>query len=140
MKISIITLLISLNIFASFFVENCSNADSSFNSISGHLPSRTSYRVIDSRTGEEKRVNLIDFNAKTLSSSTIKESSRTVCSEGSSSGYIQWTKFNFVKKIITLGGQEKFPSTLEGVSEDQKSLTVDLLCKFEGNSRASCQK
>ena len=98
MKISVITLLISLNIFASFYVENCSNADSSFNSISGHVASRTSYRIIDSRTGLEKRVNLIDFKSKALSSSTIKESSKTVCSEGNSSGYIQWTNFKFVKK------------------------------------------
>lgn len=140
MKISVITLLISLNIFASFYVENCSNADSSFNSISGHVASRTSYRIIDSRTGLEKRVNLIDFKSKALSSSTIKESSKTVCSEGNSSGYIQWTNFKFVKKVITLGEGEKFPATLDGVSEDQKTLTVDLLCKFEGNSRTSCQK
>lgn len=137
MKILILSLILSLSASASFYVVNCSNADSSFSSLEGHTGQGTVYRIFDHTRNITKTIKISNFDQRVISKSVVKDSSKKVCSE-SGGGYVSWEKLEVITKVITLKDGKLFNSSLSGVSQDRTSLTVTLLCETKGNSRASC--
>jgi hypothetical protein len=137
MKIVILSLILSLSASASFYIKNCSTADSYFNSVEGHTNQGLRYRIYDASLKTTKTVEIKNFTQDILSTSIIKEKSSKTCND-SGSGVMSWENLELVTKVIRLKGEELFNATLNGVSQDRKSLKVTLLCETKGNSRASC--
>lgn len=128
---------------ASWFQENCSNADGSLRTAGGHNENFIEYTersygpdgVVEKRVRDEERELLYEVRAETK----LDSESRQACVPGQEYGFASWREVNYRKIVLRREDGSAFPRTAVGVSADGLTLSADLICELHGNSETLCQ-
>lgn len=138
------TLGMGLNAQASWYEENCSNAEGTVKLAMGHNENFTAVteRVYDQGYSTDTVIKdeAGDIEFEFSGEKQLERTSSDSCLPGTEYGFASWRKVTY--RIVTLkkanGGL--FSKSTVGVSEDLKTVKASLLCELNGNSESICTR
>lgn len=133
--------LISGQAHASYYQIDCSNGSGSIKMQSGHSVNKVTVESISYKTGNpvRSRIELENqaVDKKVLKKTEIEKDSKSVCPEGSDSGYATWREVTVQKVQLTRADGKAFPEGSAGLKADG-SIETTLICETNGSSLNDC--
>ncbi|MGZ5278687.1 MAG: hypothetical protein ACXWC9_02020 [Pseudobdellovibrionaceae bacterium] len=139
---ALLSLVVVQSAQASYFQINCSNADHTVATASGH--SKNSVTLTEYSYGDNgpvyKSVELDAFNVNNegLKTTQLHEERKGGCVPGQSTGFMSYKSVSYHQVRIQMTDGSLFSKNIIGVSQDLKSIEAFLICEQEVNNMIGC--